>query len=412
MNGALRIKLTKRSINSLEPAATQFTAWDTDVKGFGLRVTSSERVYVLKYRVHGEQRWFTIGHHGSPWTPEQARDEAKRLTGRVKNGEDPAKARRDDREAETFADLCAIYFREGAAHKKPSTLKTDRGRARLHLIPLLGKKRVKAITRADIQQILNAVIAGRTARKRERRLRGAVRGKVKGRPGSVATGGRGVGAQCVALASTILQFAVERGDRIDNPARGVKKPEVRKVDRPLSEDELRRLANSLDDELAETNGEHTVAAIRLLVLTGCRHGEIIDLQWKDVDLERRVLRLPNSKTHQKKVFLNRGAIEVLQGLTRLHRNPFVISGGRAAKPRGSAVDKTWARVRNRADLRDVRLHDLRHNFATFGAESSACRSSGSCSVTSTRRRRSDTLTSVTTRRSRRPKKLATPSSSP
>src|SRR5271154_2690708 len=106
-----RLKLTKRSIDGLTAAAKRFTAWDTDVTGFGVRVTTrGERIYILKYRLARQQRWFTIGRHGSPWTPEAARREAVRLLGEVAQGIDPADKRRADRQAISFADLCDLYL--------------------------------------------------------------------------------------------------------------------------------------------------------------------------------------------------------------------------------------------------------------------------------------------------------------
>src|SRR5208337_971927 len=131
---------------------------------------------------------------------------------------------------------------EGVAHKKPSTLRNDRSRIALHLKPLLGQKRADAIGRADIERLLNEVKNRRTASPLP----------LKRPPGSIATGGAGAGAQCVALASTVLQFAVDRGLGPDNPAKGVKKPAVRKMQRFLSEDEMGRLAEALDLEERET----------------------------------------------------------------------------------------------------------------------------------------------------------------
>ena len=152
------------------------------------------------------------GRHGSPWTPKEARIEAQRLLGEIARGTDPAEKRRGDRMAITFAELCEVYLAEGAVHKKASTLLFDLGRIALHLKPLLGTKRVDTIARADIERLQVEVRAGKTAAPGKRPA------------GSAATGGKGVAAQCVALASTILQFAVDRGLRPDNPARGVKKP--------------------------------------------------------------------------------------------------------------------------------------------------------------------------------------------
>jgi hypothetical protein len=124
-------KLTKRTIDALEPAAERFTLWDTELIGFGLRVNpAGQKVYVTKYRFNGRQRWYTIGRHGSPGTPELARKEAFRLLGEVARGQDPYEKRSLDRAAMTFRELCELYLAEGVAHKKPSTIKSDMGRIR------------------------------------------------------------------------------------------------------------------------------------------------------------------------------------------------------------------------------------------------------------------------------------------
>jgi integrase len=354
-----KLKLTKRAIDALTPEASDQVYWDSEIAGFGLRVTpKGGRVYLLKYRAGNTQRWFKIGKHGEPWTPDSARREAMRLLGEVAAGRDPSESRATGRKALTFAEVCDLYFQEGIAHKKASTLRSDRSRWKLHLVPLLGAKRAGAITRGDIEHLLNAVKDGRTAAAKP----------PKRAPGTLARGGAGVAAQCVALAACILEFAVERGIRADNPARGVKKPPVRKMQRFLSFSELGRLADSLDAEIEQTNAVHPVAAIRLLALTGCRRGEITGLRWSEVDLERRLLHLEDSKTREKPIYLSPGAVELLRRVPRIRHNPFVIAGG-GGKP-SSAIGKTWVRVRERAGLLDVRLHDLRHTYASVGVGTS------------------------------------------
>jgi integrase len=356
----MRIQLTKSNVDkALMPQAVRYEAWDTKISGFGLRVQpSGEKVYVLKYRLGGAQRWVTIGKHGSPWTPDGASKEAKRLLGEVARGVDPAEKRSADRKAISFADLCDLYLAEGVEHKKASTLRVDRGRVELHLKPLLGRKRADAITRGDIERVQGDVRKGRTA---------AAPGTRKA--GSVVKGGSGVAAQCVALASTVLQFAVDRGLRPDNPARGVKKPPVRKMQRFLSEAEFARLADALNDEERVSGNPFTVGAIRTLALTGCRFGEIVTLRWRNVDLGRGLLLLEDSKTREKAVYLSPPAVTIRNELPRIEGNPFVFAGGQAGKPTG-ALNKVWARVRERAGLANVRVHDLRHSYASVGVGAS------------------------------------------
>jgi len=175
-----------------------------------------------------------------------------------------------------------------------------------------------------------------------------------------------VAAQCVALMGTLLAFAVERGIRPDNPARGVKKPPVRKLEQFLSEKEIARLAGALDEEAQATGNSYPAAAIKLLLLTGCRRSEILHLEWQHVDVERQCLWLPDSKTGAKVVYLNAPALMLLQELPRIKGNPHVIAGALRAESL-VGIDKVWLRVRKKAELPGVRLHDLRHSFASVGA---------------------------------------------
>ena len=258
------------------------------------------------------------------------------------------------------ADVCELvdlYLAEGAGHKKASTLKADGGRIEHHLRPVLGKLRADRIGRAEIERMRNAVAAGKTAMK--------VTSGEKRRPGSIAVGGKGAAAQCVALVSSIYAFAISRGVRVDNPARGVKKAPVRKLERFLTEAEIARLGEVLDVEAQKSGNPYPSAAIRLLLLTGCRKSEITNLRWDHVDFERECLRLPDSKTGAKVVYLNAPAREVLHELPRMAHSPQVIPAMRGDNAR-PAIDKVWSRVRRAAALTDVRLHDLRHSFASVG----------------------------------------------
>jgi integrase len=359
----IRAKITKRFVDRVEPGQANYLVRDTEVKGFVLVVTpAGARSYAVDYRAGSgrasPKRRLTIGKHGSPWTPEMARAEAKRLLAEVAAGRDPAMVRQADRKALTFSALIDLYLSEGVSHKKASTLKTDRGRIVHHLRPLLGQLRADRITRADIERMRNAVEAGKTA---EKLMIGEKR-----RSGSMARGGKGTAAQCVALASSIFAFAVERSLCSENPAHGVKKTAVRKIERFLSEAEIARLAETLDADAEKSGNPYAGTAIKLLLLTGCRRGEIVNLHWDHVDFEHGCLRLPDSKTGAKVVYLNAPARALLLDLPRMANNPRVIPGIRADGASAN-INHVWSRVRAAAGLPDVRLHDLRHSFASIGA---------------------------------------------
>ncbi|MGH7119635.1 MAG: tyrosine-type recombinase/integrase [Acetobacteraceae bacterium] len=353
-------KLTKRTIDAAVPGARTFLIRDTETKGFCLVVTpAGTKSYALDYRAgHGRQalkRRITIGKHGSPWAPELARTEAKRLLGEIATGKDPAEARKAASRTMTLADLCDLYMAEGVAHKKPLTISGDRGRIENHIKPTIGHLRIDQIARADVERMMRDVTAGKTAAPATHH--GA---------GRAAAGGRGTAGQALAVLGVAMSFACDRGLLRENPARGVKKPPIRKMERFLSEAEIARLGEALDAETARTHDPYPAAAIRLLLFTGCRRSEIVNLRWEWLDFERAIIFLPDSKTGKKPVYLNAPALDVLAALPRQEGNPHVICGHRIGAPL-AAINKAWLRIRKAAGLDGVRLHDLRHSFASIGA---------------------------------------------
>lgn len=350
----MKAKLTKRTVDAAKPGKRDIFLWDSEIAGFGLKVTpASTRIYVLQYRIGGHLRRYTIGKHGSPWAPEEARKEASRLRGRIAAGIDPAEQKAEARNTLTVSELCDLYLAEGCTTKKPSTLLRDRSRIERHIKPLLGKRSVRSITRADVERFMHDVATGKTATNVKTGFRGR----------AIVTGGKGAARFSVALLGSIFTFAVNRGLRADNPAWGVKKYQTRKMERFLSPAELAHLGEALTT--AEQDGENptAIAAVRLLMLTGARKGEILSLEWDWVDFERRCLRLPDSKTGAKVIPLGAPALELLASLPRIEGSPYVFPSDRA-KGHLVGLQKAWGRLRKRAELEGVRLHDLRHSFAS------------------------------------------------
>jgi hypothetical protein len=254
-------KLTKRTVDAAAPAEKDHFIWDSETGGFGLKVTrGGAKIYVAQGRVNGRAKRYTIGRHGSPWTPDGAREEAVEALRAMAKGEDPVEAKRKARSDLSIAKLADLYFDEGCATKKASTLAIERGLVERHVRPLLGRKMLKAITRADLEKFLVDVADGRTA----------VDVKTKKRGRAIVTGGRGTANRTMDLLAAMLNFAASRDLRPDNPARGIKKFRLQPRERFLSAKELGALGAAL--EAAEAEGENTFAlnAIRLLMLTGAR----------------------------------------------------------------------------------------------------------------------------------------------
>ncbi len=335
-----RRKLTKRLVESIKAGSTDMFVWDTAVPGFGLRVwPSGKRVFIFQYRNRYRQtRRPVIGQYGAI-TTEKARKIAEQWSGEVKNGGDPGAERSEAAKALTIAQLADRYLAEHARpKKKPRSVQSDESNLRNHVLPALGPKKVAAVTRADLARLHHSM---------------------RDTPGAAN--------RVLALLSKMFTLAEKWELRPDgtNPCRHVDRNPERKLERFLSEAELARLAETLAEaERTRTEMPSVLAAIRILLFTGARLSEILTLGWEHVDMEGQCLRLPDSKTGAKVVYLPPAALEILADLDRSDDNPYVITG---AKKGSHLVNlrKPWGRIRAKAGLDDVRIHDLRHSFASM-----------------------------------------------
>jgi integrase len=358
-------KLTKRVIDALPadpPGGRECFVWDGGdgaLKGFGVRIApGGTKSYIVYYRTkEGRSRRLVIGRVGV-LTPDEARMLAGEKLKEVAKGGDPSAERHRVREAMTIAELGDLYLAEGPAakpNKKASSWATDRSNIERHVKPLLGRKLAALLTHDDVVRFQRDVAAGKS--------KADIKTKKRGR--AIVDGGPGTAARSLAVLGAMLEWAAHPDRRLiaANPAKGVKLLKGGKRERFLSEAELARLADALAAMEAERRLSPTAtAAIRLLLLSGCRKSEILSLRWEWVDVERGLLRLPDSKTGAKVVPLAAAAVKLLAELPR--HGDYVLP---AAKGAGhyTGLQKDWERVRARARLGSARIHDLRHSFASF-----------------------------------------------
>ena len=334
-------RLTKRSVEALEPREKDYFEWDGDVSGFGVRVYSSgKKCYMVQYRSGSRTRRYTIGSHGV-LTADQARAEAKRLLGDVLRGEDPSGARKAKRQAPTISGLCDRFMSDYVAyHCKPTTARAYATLIRNHINPALGGFLINEVTRADVAA-LHIKISESAPYQANRAL---------------------------AVMSKLFNTAEDWGLREEgtNPTRRIKKNREVEKKRYLSDEEQMRLGRVLNECLEDSSETvFVVSAIMLLMLTGCRRNEITTLKWEYVTYTH--LDLPDSKTGRRRIPLPREAYDILTSLPQSEGNPYVIQG---ITDDGHLTDleRPWRRIREKAGINDVRLHDLRHTYASVAMQ--------------------------------------------
>ncbi|MDX8495861.1 site-specific integrase [Mesorhizobium sp. VK22B] len=364
------LKLTKRNVEAIEKpcGAAPVFYWDEDLKGFGLRLMpSGVATWIVEYRPGAGGRGVAkkrvkIGRLDK-LEPDKAREAAKKILAGVELGADPAKTKAEERGTLVFSQLAATYVEEHMKmHRKSATADYYTYVIEKHLNQHIGSKRANTITHDDVGTMHRAI------------------GKA---------GGKYIANRALAVASAVFNWA-----KMDNPAKGVRKFKEDGRERFLTSEELQRLGDAMRE--AETiglpydvdedrpnakharkrenrrivYGPHAVGAIRLLMLTGCRLREILNLRWNEVDLGRGMLFLPDSKTGKKPVMLPTAAQELLRSLPRIGN---IVIAGRDAGTDDEAprhdIKKPWAAILKRAGLSGIRIHDLRHTFGSVGAGS-------------------------------------------
>jgi integrase len=359
-------RITKRVVDGLRPQAREFAVWDGKLPGFGVRVRPSGAMsYVVVYRAGAGRgapvRRFTIASVGKA-TPEAARARAKAILGAVAHGHDPAGEKATERGTLTISGLADRFMSEHVEQKrKPGTVTFYRHLLDKIIKPELGASKADKVTRAQVARL---------------------HGKLKATPFQAN--------RVLAVMGSMYAFAGRSGIVVEgiNPARRIEQFKEHRRERFLTGEELEGLGVAIRE--AETTGipwevhEETAnskhiakqenrftkispfaaAALRLLLFTGCRLREILHLQWAHVDIERGLLFLADSKTGKKTIVLNAPAMAVLASLDRL--GSYVVPGDDPEKPRAD-LKRPWEAVSKRAGLDGVRLHDLRHTYASFGA---------------------------------------------
>ncbi len=335
------VKLSKRTIDALAVERGDRVFWDRDLPGFGIRVhATGRRIYVAQARTPGGlPKRVGLGRFEDV-TAKQARQEAAEIIDRIRRGEDPMSPPASPEP--TVADLAARYMEAHVElNCRPLTVETYRRALKLQILPELGALKLSEVDRSHIS---------------------ALHYGLRDTPAQAN--------KAVGVFSKMFKLAVAWGmtPARPNPCRSVKRYRERSCERFLTADEYARLGRVLVEAESESIVmASAVAAIRLLLLTGCRRNEILTLRWDDIDRSSGELRLLDSKTGPRPVPLTPAVERVLARIPRIEGNPWVIAG-RDRSDRLKRIDPFWNKLRARAGLEDVRLHDFRHSFASQALE--------------------------------------------
>ena len=325
-----KLRLDERRVDALKPRKSAYDVRDRELKGFGVRVLpSGAKRYFVHSQHNGRRVWKIVGQTGTIGV-DQAREQARALVAAVQKGNaDEAVAPFDT----PFEQVGDEVLRRYARHWKPSTLTVNRGYYRNHILPWFAGRPISEITPCDVQQWFASLHEAPVAADRS-----------------------------APILSVIMRQAEAYGYRPEgtNPCAGIKRYRRQGRERFLSTAEIGRLGEVLEHH--EADNRQAVAIIRLLLLTGCRKGEIVSLKWSYYREGK--LFLPDSKVGPRTVWLSSAAREILDKLPRkaVWVFPSPRTGGFL---HAATVGKVWHRVRAEADLRDVRLHDLRHTYASM-----------------------------------------------
>ena len=336
-------KLTKTLIERAEVKNKPYFLFDDQLAGFCLRILSTgKRHYYVQYMKHKQVKRIAVGRHGI-LTTEQARDKAVMLLGEIKGGGDPQQEFSDKRKEPLFEDIVERFMKEHAAlHCKPRTRESYRWLMGKHIFPYFKGQKITNITKADIAHFQHTLRVTPTSAN-----------------------------HCLQILSKIFNLSEMWGFRPDNsnPCQHIKQYPRKGCERYLSKQEAKRLGDVLQE--IKSYPDKNLAAvycIQLLLLTGCRLGEIQTLKWDYVDEEHQVLRLPDSKTGAKLIYLGAGVMNLLEEIRhhplRPPDNPYVLWGKKPGTCLNN-IQKPWRRFRKMAGLEDMRIHDLRHSFASF-----------------------------------------------
>lgn len=380
---AQAVKLTTKIIEEFDNKGKDTILWDVSPKGFGVRFYAKGKIaFIVQTRIGSGRgakiRKLTIGTYPTIGVA-FARKEALTAIAEMQSGTDLVEEERERIAAEaaaraaelTVSEVCANWLETDAKRSRmrgprfgtlrdPKNVQFNAYQIKRHIDPTIGGIKITELTSKDVARMRDDISAGKTAADVKTKKHGRAR----------VTGGEGTAGKVVRTLKTILSYAV-REELIDkNPASGVRIAPSRKIERYLTQEEQARLEKVLSLMEKESKYQKGCAIIRVLMLTGCRRNEIESLKWSEVDFERGFVSFEKSKTGAKVIPFSKAALDIIEAQPRLLSCDYVFPSLKI-NDWYKGLQKVWYEVRRQAKIEDVRLHDLRHNFASILASNGA-----------------------------------------
>jgi integrase len=343
--------LNERLIQSLKAPQTKHKIyWDEKIIGLGFRITNNNaKSFVLRYVINGRERKYTIGNYPQLSTT-AARDMATKLKGEIAKGNDPLEAKQANYKTPTFKDLAIEYIKTSQSTKRAKTISEYQSMLTNHILPKFGNQKLNSITKKDIEKLHNSL---KEMPYRANRI--------------------------LQLLSSMFNLAISWDWMENNPAKDAKKFKEDRRHRFLSDNEIAKLIEALNQQQNKANAN----IIKLILLTGSRKGEVFSARWQDFDFENGVWIKPASLTKQNKtshIPLNKEALQILEEMKKniikdenftpskeeqIISNQTYLFYNPRTKTHIGDIKRFWKNICQTAQIKNARIHDLRHTFASI-----------------------------------------------
>lgn len=360
-----KVKINKSFINTIDYQNGIKQYWDIQISGFGVTVNKKSAIYMYKYRnKYGKSQTLKIANVNTI-PAEEARKRVQEICGDIVKGADPAKQKKEFKQCKTISNLCDEYLTNGCSHKKESTIKGDKGRIETIIKPLVGNKILEEFSFKDANDMMNNIINGEKIKKREKTN--------KPRGLSNVSGGKGAAKRTMDTFGAIMTYAVKCGYISQNPVQGIKKPKIESRKIYLTETEIKSLGKIFRAQLPTTSMNQYIDILTVLLLTGCRKSEILQLTWDEVNFEEQCIDFNDTKTGKQTRVVGKIVMNILKRIYPTRTSNYVFPAEKSnfhPDIRKKLLSLLQTRENGLLILEKHGLspHSFRHTFASYASK--------------------------------------------